>query len=101
MANGKLWPNILTMAAHILLSDKTMEKNGIIWRIIAILLVAFLAVCSVIYAYGGRNRDIADNTKRIDKHEVKIDKLEEAVIEQTTHYGHIKDALEKIEGKLP
>jgi len=77
-----------------------MKNNGTLWKIIAVVAGICIAVAGVISAYGGRNRDIKDNTKRLDKHEVKINELEKAVIEQTTHYGHIKETLEKMEKKL-
>ena len=77
------------------------NSNGKTWKIIAVLAGIFITVVSVIYARGGKDKAIEDNTKAIEKHEVKIDALEKAVVEQTTHYGHILTAIEKLEKKLP
>lgn len=97
--NGKVWRIISGMKSVEGTTGLNM-KNNKLWKIIGVLAVLFIAAATVIYARGGKDKEIEANTKAIEKHEVKIDKLEDAVTEQTTHYEHIKEALDDIKKKL-
>lgn len=75
-----------------------MTKNGTWIRILVVVGIALLTFAT---GWGMLRTDVKHNTKTIEKHEVKIDKLEDAVIKQTTHYEHIVGTLEEIKDKLP
>lgn len=67
----------------------------------------FITIAGVVYAYGALNRDVEHNTEDISKHDIRIEKIEDAgaerdkaIIEQRSDSRHIKAALDRIERKI-
>lgn len=84
-----------------------MLNSNKTWKIIAVLAGFLFAALGVVYAYGALNRDVEHNTEDISKHDIRIEKIEDAgaerdkaIIEQRSDTRYIKGALERIERKM-
>lgn len=61
---------------------------------LGVLLLGFAAVWGVV------GKTVSDNSKTLEKHEVKIQEHREIIIEQRHDIKHIKKAVDRIEKKL-
>lgn len=76
------------------------NNNDKIWKILRIVVPIVLVIIGAVYAYGALNRDVEHNTDKVKEHGIKIEKLNESVIEQRGDIKHIKETVDRIEKKL-
>ena len=73
-----------------------IKNNGKIWRIIAIAVALLMALIGTVYAYGRLN----GRFEAVETEVKKVSENEKAIIGLQKDVEYIKEAVDRIEGKL-
>jgi len=73
------------------------KNNEKIWRVLRVILLVGGIVVAIAGAYGALNHQVEDNTKTVNRHEIKLEQHDRYIIEMRTDIKYIRAAIERME----